>query len=118
MLHPKIQQEVSSRLSTLHSDIAIVVVPLLFEKPEYSFEGNRVLVVDVKEETQLERASLRDQVDVEDIQKIMMSQVSRDERLKNADDVVSNECSKEELMKKVKELYDFYKQEAGKREMH
>ena len=52
---------------------------------------DRILVVDVSEETQLQRASRRDQNSAALIRKIMQSQVSRQQRLAEADDVISNE---------------------------
>ncbi len=67
----------------------IWVVPLLIENKltEYC---DRILVVDVSSEIRLERATKRDNSKIETIKNIMAAQVSREERLSYADDVIEN----------------------------
>ena len=48
-------------------------------------------MVDVSPQTQLARSSQRDNNNFEQIQRIMNSQVSQQERLKWADDVINND---------------------------
>jgi len=49
--------------------------------------------VDVPEHIQLERSSTRDGVNEDQIRAIMSTQISRDERLTKADDVIDNSGS-------------------------
>ena len=73
---------------------------------------DRILVVDVSEKTQLERASRRDQNNRELIQQIMNAQVSRSTRLSYADDIINNDGeiaqTQHILRQKVLELHRTY----------
>ena len=73
-----------------------------------------MLVVDVSEQTQLMRASKRDNNQLALIKNIMQSQVSRSERLQHADDVINNDADLSEslpqLKQKVLDLHHHYLQ--------
>ena len=75
-------------------------------------------MVDVSPQTQLTRAAQRDQNNPEQIQRIMNAQVSQQERLKWADDVINNDTELAQnllhLQQKVLELHRFYLQQAKK----
>ena len=77
---------------------------------------DRILVVDVSPQTQLARSAQRDNNNFEQIQRIMNSQVSQQERLKWADDVINNDAELAQnlphLQQKVLELHQFYLQQA------
>ena len=92
------------------------VVPLLIEN-KLTALCQRVLVVDVDPATQITRATQRDSNRVELIRQIMASQVSREERLRYADDVINNEGdlhkSLPQLKQKVLELHQSYLQLSG-----
>lgn len=107
ILHPIIWQEVKSQLSSLTSPYCIVVVPLLFENlskiTEVSFD--RILVIDVEEDVQLDRCLKRDQSDMKEIKRIIKSQVSRQTRINEADDIILNNISPPSLNKKVNDLH-------------
>ena len=64
-----------------------------------------VLVVDVPVETQIERTSKRDNVSEEQIKSIIASQIDRDSRLEQADEVILNDGSIQSLESKVQELH-------------
>ena len=64
-----------------------------------------VLVVDVPVETQIERTSQRDNVSEEQIKSIIASQIDRDSRLEQADEVILNDGSIQSLESKVQELH-------------
>ncbi|MGN0920726.1 MAG: dephospho-CoA kinase [Cellvibrio sp.] len=89
LLHPLVNQEIRAQLATPTSAYKILVSPLLLETQQHLLV-NRILVVDVPESVQIERASQRDGVSVEQIRRIIASQISRDDRLKRADDVIDN----------------------------
>ncbi|AUI65371.1 MULTISPECIES: dephospho-CoA kinase [Glaesserella] len=95
LLHPAIRAEMLRQLKESNAPYVLWVVPLLIENQltEYC---DRVLVIDVLPEIQLERATKRDQSNVETIKNIMASQVSRQTRLSYADDVIENNLSLDE----------------------
>ncbi|WP_404441675.1 dephospho-CoA kinase [Stutzerimonas chloritidismutans] len=107
LLHPMIRQEIAEHLARATSPYAIMVSPLLVESGQYR-QVDRVLVVDVPEALQLERASRRDRCSEAQIQAILNAQISRDERLRHADDVLVNDRDLAWLMCEVERLHNFY----------
>lgn len=107
LLHPIIRQEIAEHLARATSPYAIMVSPLLVESGQYR-QVDRVLVVDVPEAFQLERAARRDRCSEAQIQAILSAQISRDERLRHADDVLVNDRDLAWLMCEVERLHNFY----------
>ncbi|MCQ4288641.1 dephospho-CoA kinase [Pseudomonas stutzeri] len=107
LLHPLIRQEVADHLARATSPYAIMVSPLLVESGQYR-QVDRVLVVDVPEAVQVERAVRRDQSSEAQIQAIIKAQVSREERLRHADDVLVNDRDLAWLKAEVERLHNFY----------
>ncbi|MGM3386081.1 dephospho-CoA kinase [Stutzerimonas stutzeri] len=107
LLHPLIRQEVADKLAQAQSPYAIMVSPLLIESGQYR-QAARVLVVDVPEALQLERASRRDGVTEEQIRSIIAAQARREERLRHADDVLANDRDMSWLAAEVERLHRFY----------
>ncbi len=105
--HPAIQAEVADILTKLNSKYCIIVIPLLFEtKSDYQLD--RVLVIDSDKNLQIERTTLRDRVSAEDVDLIIRSQVTREYRLKHADDVIINKGSIDELLPQIAKLHHIY----------
>jgi len=107
LLHPLIREEIVTDLATATSPYALLVSPLLVESGQHRMT-DRVLVVDVSEETQLMRTALRDNVPEQQIKAIMQAQASREERLKHAHDIVSNDQDLAALHKQVDALHQQY----------
>ncbi|WP_460425080.1 dephospho-CoA kinase [Azotobacter armeniacus] len=107
LLHPLIRQEIHSNLERATSPYAILVSPLLVETDQHKM-AQRILVVDVPEPLQLERAMQRDQVDREQVEAIIKAQASREERLRHADDVLMNDRDLCWLHSEVERLHQFY----------
>ena len=107
LLHPLIQQKVEERIKALNAPYCIIVIPLLAEAGAYSFI-QRILVVDAKEETQMARAKIRDELNDQQIKAIIKAQASRDERLKVAHDVIENNGALDELTAQVERLHHLY----------
>lgn len=107
LLHPLITEEIQNRLQKLQAPYCIVAIPLLIETGPYPFI-DRILVVDVDEATQLQRLKARDQTRVEELQKIIASQTSREKRLAEAHDLIQNNGEQNELQAKVDKLHQFY----------
>lgn len=115
LLHPLIRQEVAEHLARAQSPYAIMVSPLLIESGQYR-QTDRVLVVDVPEALQLQRAARRDQASEEQIRAIIKAQASREERLRHADDVLLNDRDLSWLQAEVERLHRFYLTLRGGRE--
>ena len=117
LLHPAIRHEMLQQLAAQDAPYCIFMVPLLIEN-KLTALCQRVLVVDVSEQTQLTRASQRDNNQLALIKNIMQSQVSRSERLQHADDVINNDADLSEslpqLKQKVLDLHHHYLQLAEK----
>lgn len=107
LLHPPIIEEIKRGLARSSGPYNIVVIPLLNRQlREIPFD--RILLVDANEEFLVERARVRDNCSVEEIQSILASQPSRDHRLKMADDVIINDSNLEHLSQEVEKIHEFY----------
>lgn len=107
LLHPLIADLMKYKLSRCRSDYAILVSPLLFETEQHKLV-DRVLVIDVSERTQRERAMSRDQSNELTIKSIIASQIGRQERLDRADDTLGNEGTLDSLQSAVLALHERY----------
>jgi len=107
LLHPIIFQIMLKRADLAKSPYCVLVIPLLFET-NASFIVDRVLVVASSEADQLGRSSKRDQSDIHEIKKIILSQIDGETRLKQADDVIYNNGSLQELKDQVLKLHQQY----------
>jgi dephospho-CoA kinase len=86
----------------------MVVVPLLLETNGYRGLIRRVLVVDCDEEDQVARAIGRTGLDEQMVRDIMATQLSRQERLRQADDVIRNQGDMRQLQLQVNDLHEKY----------
>ena len=107
LLHPVILKRMRDAITKLQSPYCIAVIPLLLETEAADFV-QRVLVVDIPEETQIERAKLRDNSTSSQIKSIINTQVPRHQRLTKADDVINNTGSPQELVEQVDKLHQMY----------
>jgi dephospho-CoA kinase len=107
ILHPAILEEMERRSARAPGPYHILVVPLLIES-DLVMRVDRVLVVDVSEETQLRRLLARDAGSEVQARAILAAQVTPAERLMRAHDVVSNEGSLESLAAQVDALHQRY----------
>lgn len=90
LLHPLILNAVNHEQEKADSTYCIVVVPLLVES-RLDFNIDRVLVVDCSPETQKQRVLKRDNMTESTFEMIFNQQVSRQERLAVADDIIVND---------------------------
>ncbi|AAW86684.1 dephospho-CoA kinase [Aliivibrio fischeri ES114] len=90
LLHPLIRSEMQRQIALSTSEYTLLVVPLLVEN-KLQYLANRVLVVDVLEQTQINRTVNRDKVNHQQVKAILASQASREERLAAADDIINND---------------------------
>lgn len=107
ILHPLVYAEIQKQILSIEYPYCVVAIPLLLETNGEK-HIDRILVVDTKLEQQLARAGKRDGVSKEDIGKIIQSQISRENRLKAADDIIENTTNLQDLEKQVKHLHKTY----------
>ena len=105
LLHPAIAEQIKDELNASKSPYTILVSPLLLETNQRDF-CDKVLVVDVPIELQMERTTKRDGVSEDQVRSIIKSQINRDERLQLADEIILNEGSIEDLEMIVRELHE------------
>lgn len=115
LLHPAIRAAIVERLQQSRAAWVLLVAPLLLESKAYGFV-DRVLVVDLPEQLQLARAAARDGVAPADIARILERQLARQQRLQQADDVISNEGDRESLRRQVDALFQRYQRLAAQRQ--
>ncbi len=109
ILHPLILQESRRRLQGHASaPYQILIVPLLFETSHFLPLVNRTLVVDTEPEQQISRAMSRSQLDRAMVQRIMAQQLSRQQRLARADDIIDNRTDESHLWQQVARLHEKY----------
>lgn len=84
-------------------EIVIFDVPLLFEVKLEKY-CDKVIVVDIDPEVQIERIRKRDNIDIGLIKKIIGTQIPRENRNLKADIVVENNGTLEELKQKIREI--------------
>ena len=101
-------EEINRQLDKLNEEYCLVVIPLLLEA-RWTNLVNRILVVDCKVETQIQRVMQRDQCSKAHVEAIIATQISRHERLKLADDVIENHGDIESLDKKIALLDEKYR---------
>lgn len=107
LLHPLIRETIEQELLAATSPYAILSAPLLIEGGLYK-RCNRTLVIDAPETLQIERTRARDNNTDEQIQSIIQSQASREQRLQTADDVIDNSGALSDLKQQVSTLHKQY----------
>ncbi|WP_163935514.1 dephospho-CoA kinase [Paraferrimonas sp. SM1919] len=109
LLHPMIRHSMLVQAQASSSNYVIFEVPLLFENG-FSQITQINIVVDCDEQTQLHRATLRDGSTDEQIQKIINTQMPRQQKLELADDVIYNNKDLPHLEQQVWQLHSKYMQ--------
>lgn len=109
IMHPAIRERLLDELTHATSPYVILSAPLLLENNLQQLVS-RVLVVDVDENTQMTRASQRDGVTKSQISAIIKSQISRENRLASADDILDNSGDKQHIAEKVQAFHAKYMQ--------
>ena len=106
--HPAIREETAAQIARCTGTYCIVVVPLLTADSEFISVMQRVLVVTANTELKIQRVMQRSQLSREQVSRIMSTQLSDDQRLKFADDVIENNLSLEHVYQNVERLHETY----------
>ncbi|MBP0048877.1 dephospho-CoA kinase [Marinobacterium sp. AK62] len=115
LLHPLIRDSILDTLEQLDEDghaYAVLASPLLLETDQHLLIS-KVIVVDVPEETQVERTMQRDGIEEAQVRQILAAQMTREERLSHADFVLDNSGSEQDLHSAVEALHPKLKQIAA-----
>ena len=104
LTHPLIGDEILNQLQSSNSPYTVLSSPLLLETKQRQL-ADYIIVVDVPQEIQLERTVARDDNDEAQVKRIMAAQMSRNERLAQADFVIDNSKGLEELQLAVSQLH-------------
>ena len=107
IIHPAIRAELAQRSAAAGGDYQVHVIPLLAETGRAE-AYDRVLVVDCPEGSQIGRLMARDGASREQAERILAAQVSREERLNAAHDVIENTGTLEDLERCVQILHRNY----------
>ena len=105
--HPLIRQETIKQAFQKAKGGApylVFVVPLLLESGTWIDLIDRLVVVDCTVETQISRVMQRNNLPRAEVEKILQSQVSREDRLAHADFVIENQGSLDQLIVEVNQL--------------
>ncbi len=109
ILHPLIRARMLAQASTYNSSpYLLMVIPLLFESPNYQTLVQGTLVVDCSEATQIARTVQRNGLDETTVRAIMATQIARAERLRRADEIIRNDGDLSALQQQVSQLHQHY----------
>ena len=107
ILHPLIRAETARQADAAQGTAIVFDVPLLIESGRWREQVDRVLVVDCREATQVERVMARSGWTREAVQAVLAQQASRRSRRAGADAVIYNDgLSHEELRAEVRALWE------------
>lgn len=107
LLHPLIREQMLADIDRATSPYCLLIVPLMVENNLQTLT-DRLLVVDVDQQTQIMRTQQRDNVSLEQIKNILAAQASRQQRLDAADDIICNNGDNQALLTQVAQLHQHY----------
>lgn len=108
ILHPRIRDATAAAAAIATGPYVIYVVPLLIESGAWRERVSRVLAIDCSEDTQVARVMRRSGLTADAVRAIMAAQVTRQQRLAAADDVIGNDDGVEALRPQVECLHKRY----------
>ncbi|MEK9801914.1 MAG: dephospho-CoA kinase [Curvibacter sp.] len=94
IIHPLVAQETrrqAEQAARAGARCIVFDIPLLVESKRWRPQLDRVLVIDCRPETQVERVMQRSQLSRPEVERIMAQQATREQRLRAADDVICND---------------------------
>ena len=112
--HPRIREELAQQMDSADSTYVVLSSPLLLESGQSTMVDLSV-VVDVPEDTQIQRTMARDHNSRELVEGIMTAQLDRDTHISRADIVIDNSGSLEALHERGEILHQTLLARAGAR---
>ena len=107
IIHPKVRHAIIESMQTLSGPYCLIVIPLLIESDMQSIV-DRILVVDAHQRNQIDRVATRDKCEPGHVQKIIDAQISSEERLGYADDIIINNGDFDDLDRQIHQLHRKY----------
>ncbi|MDR1087419.1 MAG: dephospho-CoA kinase [Endomicrobium sp.] len=106
ILHGRIISQIEEVISNKISEYKVIVInaPLLFETGLDRL-CDKVVVVTLPYNIEVQRLKLRDELSDDEIKKRIESQMSLEEKVKRADFLVDNSGSKDDLKKHIENIY-------------
>lgn len=114
ILHPLVRARMDEEVAAWRGPYGLLVVPLLLERGGARSRVDRVLVVDCPEDEQVKRVVSRSGLTEPQVRAIMATQLSREARLAQADDVIDNGGPREALAPQVARLDALYRDLAAR----
>lgn len=112
ILHPRVHEEIQKQAAGLDAPYCLIVIPLLIEAGQQDLV-DRILVIDADDEVRIRRVARRDGLPPDEIERIMKAQLSRQERLRHADDIIRNNRDLDDLERQVERLHARYLELGG-----
>lgn len=109
LLHPLIRDEIARRLDECTALYALLMVPLLLESGRQPERYRRILVIDCRVATQVNRVVARSGMDPDQVRAIIGVQIDRAQRLRLADDVIDNDGPQSSLPSAARRLDHLYR---------
>ncbi len=107
--HPLIRKACFEQSKLVSRGVELWVIPLYDGGAEYP-DFDRVLVVDVNPEIQLDRIQSRDEVNLKLAESILAAQPKRQDRFRFATDVINNSGTYRTLNQNIDHIYGLYSQ--------
>lgn len=105
LVHPLVWEHINKEYNESKAPYIIAEIPLILDANNQD-KVDKVIVVDCSTNQQVERAMKRDNLSMEQVNKIISSQISRESRLKKADFIINNSSSIESLKEQVTNLHN------------
>ena len=103
--HPAIRKETVGQIQNANSLYCLVVVPLLSADSSFLESMNRVLIVNACKEARVQRVQKRSGLARDEVERIMQTQLSDEQREQFADDIIVNDKTIEETQNAVEQLH-------------
>ena len=107
LMYPITNDYLLNEIKRSTSSYTILMNPLLVESRQYEW-CDRVVVMNVSLETQIQRTMSRDNNTRKQVESIIEAQIDRVKRLEYADDVINNDEPPQSLKNKIKQLHQSY----------
>ena len=107
IIHPLVFTEINNKINQIKFPYCLIVIPLLLETHAHN-KIDTIVVVDCAESVQVQRVATRDRVSVEHVWDIIRTQISRNDRLAAANDIINNDGDMHKLSDQVQALHIMY----------
>jgi len=107
LLHPPVREEIRRWFAEQQAPLAVAVVPLLLEAGWHN-EVDRIVVVNCPASVQRERLQHREGIGAALAEAILSCQLSEAERVRQANDVLENNSTRDDLIRQIAILHESY----------